>query len=419
MYCAEEVYTIEGKKADVLLAFNRLGGETYICAVEAKSKRTLNSLKPDTSDIRQLWWSRGILVVIAFLALLAYGRELVLDLLECFLLLAGIFGAVHYTGKLLDHTAAFPFLELPVLDQLDQYPANENWVAVPSDVFESKQEMNTLFKYCKRQGVGLLVVDANAMVTKLAPPYPRGVGNDHTAKYKKEKEIVAATQSGSSYRSPFEKLQNRRRFGSLILLLAFFSLMALVLGTNGERRPMPGNEPSAPWLFTDPAPYAEAPKPTAPPPARSTPPARTSPASSPTPPLSGKTNPPATAPPAIPIPTTSSDKKRTNAPVSQPVNPAPRTPPRKTARSPSPPNLPACDIWRAYNRQFIAYDKLFRSPMDAEQRLKTLHRLSYNDFFIVSTNCFDDWMPTDHYLIVLPTVYPTLPALRPVDSPAK
>jgi hypothetical protein len=184
VYCAEEVYTTEGKKADVLLAFNRQGGGTYICAVEAKSKRTLNALKPDTSDFRQLWWSRSILVVIAFLALFAYGRELVLDFLECFLLLFGIFGAVHYTGKLLDRTAAFPFLELPVLDQLDQYPANENWVAVPSDVFESKQEMDTLVKYCKRQGVGLLVVDANATVTKLTPPHPRVVGKDHTANYK-------------------------------------------------------------------------------------------------------------------------------------------------------------------------------------------------------------------------------------------
>lgn len=55
VYCAEEVYTTKGKKADVLLAFNRLGGGIYICAVEAKSKRTLNALKPDTSDIRQLW----------------------------------------------------------------------------------------------------------------------------------------------------------------------------------------------------------------------------------------------------------------------------------------------------------------------------------------------------------------------------
>lgn len=401
VYCEEEVYTTEGKKADVLLAFNRLGGSTYICAVEAKSKRTLNALKPDSSDVRQLWWARGIVILISFVALLAYGRVLVLDLLECFILLAGIFSAVYLITKLLDRTGGFPFLELPVLDQLDQYPANENWVAVPSDVFESPGEMETLLKYCKRQGVGLLVVSADAAVKSLALPHPRNVGNDYTSKYKKRTEIVAATRSGSSFRSPFEKLQNRRRFGYFALIMIVFSLMAWVLGTNGERRPEPVNSPPAPWPFTDPTPYAEAFQPTVPLPPTGSVDADNEAPVTPSPPETKRA--PPTAPPPVPPTNTRGQTPTANRPASSPAY----KPPRKPTNAPSPPGLPACDIWQPFDQQFIVYDKLFRAQQDAQQRLNLLHRLAYTDFFIVSTNCFDDWMPPDHFLLVLPTVYPT------------
>lgn len=389
-FIEEEVYTRDRKRADVLFAFRRLGTQVYVCAVEAKSKDTLGDLKPIPSDTRSLNRARAVMVFCIFIGLLIYDRELVIDVREAFLILVGAIGITEIFKYGLAATGRSPFMELPALEQLRRYPANEKWLAISSDTFESEVELKTLRFYCRREGIGLIEVSTTGKMTQHAFPKPKLVGNDYAHKYLKQDVILAKTKPAKNFRSPFEKKQNISRvlrYGSFFAAMIF---MTYLLQPNSEPRPRPGS--ANPERTNKPETQTTTPasqKPSAPPTDFDPPPSTVSPT----------TEDPALEP-TSPLPTAKPPKT---------IKPAP-APTRPSPPKPKPPVYASaefldCNTWSGHSGKFIVYDKLYRVENDAIDRLNFLKANHPARFSYTSTDCFDDWMPQDHYLVVTTEAY--------------
>lgn len=385
-FLEEEVYTRDRKRADVLFAFRRLGVQVYICVIEAKSKDTLGNLKPIPSSTRSLNRARAIMIFCVFIGLLIYDQALVIDVREAFLILSGIIAVTESLKYGLAATGRSPFMELPALEQLRRYPANEKWLAISSDTFESEKELKILRYYCRRDGIGLIEVNAAGKMTPHAFPKPKLVGNDYAHKYLKQEDILANTKPAKNFRSPFEKKQNTSRilrYGTIVLAMTFMtSVLQPAQGlhpTNSDKI----NSARYHSLF---------------------------PASTTSGTQSEKTNSrPSTIIPVTEKPVFKPDSQLPDSslPKSGKSTPAPVkvTPPIPKPAVYAAADFLACDVWQDHRRQFIVYDKLFRMESQAIERLSLLRANLSVRFSYTLTNCFDDWMPQNHYLIVTTEIY--------------
>lgn len=204
IYKAEEVRTKKmfgGKRADGLLAYqNWWFGKPYVVSMEAKSIKTLPAIQP-----RQDWrrWLRnslrfGGLLCLASGLLFAYaqgqhGMHWMIPVGFC-LGTGLIFGLV--TNKHCRHQT------IDVINQLKQYPANEQWLAFSKDGYQAlaTEKQKVLQRVCKYRGIGLLIIGKKETVEVLAKPKrkwswfweTRGGWqwiNDYLVYYSREKEI--------------------------------------------------------------------------------------------------------------------------------------------------------------------------------------------------------------------------------------
>ena len=207
-YVSTEVYT-ELKRADVLLAFMRAPGRPYVVVVEAKSRGTIRQLNLNRSERGgQLSWLPWA-VALGALALYWTGG----DPQWC---LAAVVGAVLLRALL---RRSIP--GVPALRQLSRYPANESWLAIGADTFARPDGRALLAKHCRKNGVGLLVVDTDGRLEWPVVPRPRHTFNDYLSRYGRREEILASIDHEPRYGpTPPERRQNARRIGLILLLVA-------------------------------------------------------------------------------------------------------------------------------------------------------------------------------------------------------
>jgi hypothetical protein len=150
-----------GFRADGFLAFKkRWTGKLYVVSMEAKSYKTLKAIQPYRDN--KLWFKNslwaGFLFSVGtggFFALIGFDNA--------------ILGLLFFLGMLAFGTVAYAFLtmnsfrhkNIAVLDQVEQYPANEKWISISEDSFEDidPKGQDAFLKVCKSRGYGLIMVD--------------------------------------------------------------------------------------------------------------------------------------------------------------------------------------------------------------------------------------------------------------------
>ena len=148
------------KRADGLLRFKHLIWGDYVVSMEAKCQKTLAAIRPASAkNIRRYYSLRvGLALVLASGSLLTiYKMD---DGFWQFLIPVLIF----LTGYQLNHWLTrntIKYQKAAVFKQLGQYPANEQWVAVPKDALKAlpKDKRKAFYAICRRRGVGLVVVN--------------------------------------------------------------------------------------------------------------------------------------------------------------------------------------------------------------------------------------------------------------------
>ncbi len=180
-----------GKRADGFLAFRHWIWGVYTVSMEAKSYKTLPAIRPYFDKKKFVWaCAKAGLVfsivtgAIAFLFTLEDGFVQYLLPLVMFLIGALAYGVLSYNS--------FRNYKMPVIDQLAQYPANEQWLAFSSDSLRdiSLKKLETLKALCHRKGVGLLLVRSRNKIEVAVKPQTRWhFWNDFLRFYAKEQQI--------------------------------------------------------------------------------------------------------------------------------------------------------------------------------------------------------------------------------------
>ena len=148
-----------GKRADGLLAFRRLFWGTYVVSMEAKSYKTLNAIRPYRSSGKWFWASlrAGFYTCLATGTLLALYRMddgFVQYFLPLNMFVLGAFLFALLTRNSVQHQVA------DVIEQLKQYPANEQWLAFSKDSLNRlpRKKKRVLARMCRQEGIGVLII---------------------------------------------------------------------------------------------------------------------------------------------------------------------------------------------------------------------------------------------------------------------
>lgn len=151
-----------GFRADGFLAFKRRWtGELYVVSMESKSYKTLKAIKPYRDS--KLWfknslWS-GFLFAVGtggLFAVIGFDNEILGLLFFAAMMTIGFLGYGFISRNSFKHKM------IPVLDQVEQYPANEKWISISEDSFEDmdKTGQDAFLKVCNSRGYGLIIVDS-------------------------------------------------------------------------------------------------------------------------------------------------------------------------------------------------------------------------------------------------------------------
>lgn len=194
IYAQTEVRTKReygGKRADGLIAYRRLLGGVEVIAIEAKSSRTLPSMKP----VFKLSWLVWNSIKAGFLIAILTGAVCVFYKFEDFttriLVPLNTFGVGALLYGMLTFNS-YRHCDIRVISQLKQYPGNEQWLAFSKDSLEkiSKKKMKDMKKICQAHGVGMLSVSRRGTVKILVKAkHQSKFWGDYLSYYSAEAEI--------------------------------------------------------------------------------------------------------------------------------------------------------------------------------------------------------------------------------------
>lgn len=177
------------KRADGFIAFRHFLWGKYVVSIEAKSRKTLPAIKPYRDEFIMV---KNCLIM-GFYFTLGSGAIFALVKMEDQLfqylipIYAWIISALMYG---LMTWRSYRHQTMDVIDQLKQYPANEQWLAFSKDSYDvlNKKKQKDLKKICKARGVGLLIFGRKISVLN-QPRYQWKWGKDFLKYYSKEEEI--------------------------------------------------------------------------------------------------------------------------------------------------------------------------------------------------------------------------------------
>lgn len=194
IYAQTEVRTkpkYGGKRADGLIAYRRFLGGVEVISIEAKSSKTLPSMKP----VLQLRWLVWNSIKAGFFIAILTGAAGVFYKFDDFTTKILIPLNVFASGALLYGLLTFNnyrHCKIPVIAQLKQYPANEQWLAFSKDSLDSisKKKMRDIRKISKAKGVGILSVNRRGKVKIIVrAKHNYRLWGDYLRYYSSEQEI--------------------------------------------------------------------------------------------------------------------------------------------------------------------------------------------------------------------------------------
>ncbi len=160
----KEVWTLKkygNKRADGLLLFKHILWGSYVVSMEAKSQKTLSAISPTvvkgSRHRHSIKAGLGLVLVSgAFLTIYKLQDGFWQFLIPLLLFILGYFLYYQLAQNSSRHQKA------AVFKQLGQYPANEQWIAVSKDALKAlpPKKRKALFRICRRQGVGMVVVNS-------------------------------------------------------------------------------------------------------------------------------------------------------------------------------------------------------------------------------------------------------------------
>ena len=184
-FSKQEVRTTKefnGKRADGLLCFNSSKQNEHTVSIEAKSHKTLGSLLAYWNDdklIKQVLLIAlpiGLLTIYFTSSMTWYWISLIA--LGSIILSSFIFIIVTALIELDGHKT------INVVNQVNQYPANEKWIAISKDSlnltdnkkseFYNRSNFDNFTRKCKNQNIGILVVTRRKNEIILRPKYTKG-----------------------------------------------------------------------------------------------------------------------------------------------------------------------------------------------------------------------------------------------------
>lgn len=243
-HVATEAYT-KLKRADVFLAFMRAPGRPYVVVVEAKSRTTIHQLKLKADDGKLRWVGRGLMLALLVVLLSVLGYQWYFNALNAVLLI-GVFvvGSALLT-RLVRRLELTRLQSAGVIEQLARYPANEHWIAVGEDTFAKPLEHAALREQCRKNRIGLIVVDRKGRLKLEEKPSPKHVFNNYLDRYGKEEAILKSITKNPDYGpTPSERRKTRRQLLNAALLLG----LVIFLGTIAYEETV---EPVVPDPFAD------------------------------------------------------------------------------------------------------------------------------------------------------------------------
>ena len=195
IFAKEEVRTRKkygGKRADGLLVFDRWWWGIYVVSMEAKSYKTLPAIKAKSNFYKLVWNCLKAGLILCILSGGAFAIYRMDDQLFQYLLPlnAMVLGALLYG---LFTYNSYRHKTLQIVEQVMQYPANEQWLAFSKDSLDdlNKTERRALKKICRYEGVGVLIVHPSGKVKRWirAVAKRKWIGN-FLAYYSLEKRIL-------------------------------------------------------------------------------------------------------------------------------------------------------------------------------------------------------------------------------------
>ena len=181
-------------RADGLLCFNSTKQENHVVSLEAKSHKTLGSLKPYWNNKRY-----GILFFLVLFITSLASVYLTYNLAWYWILGITILSSiimVMFFFIIITQTEPAYLKKLDVVEQVKRYPANEQWIAISKDSlnlsatkknnFYNQSNDENLLSICEKNGMGLLLVSNQRIYIKLKPKFKHG---KFLRKYTIEKKI--------------------------------------------------------------------------------------------------------------------------------------------------------------------------------------------------------------------------------------
>ncbi len=228
-YVATEAYT-RLKRADVFIAFMRARKRPYVVVVEAKSRTTIHQLRLKDHLLRLRWTARIITLALLFALSGTLGYQWYFNAINAVLLL-GLFllgsALIRNIARWLELSA---LKSVSAIEQLGRYPANEQWIAIGEDTFADEAGYKTLLTQCRKNRIGLIVVNRKGKLRLRAEPSPRHTFNNYLDRYGKQKDVLATISQDPGYGpTPAERKKRRRQIMNVLLMSGVFALLYLII----------------------------------------------------------------------------------------------------------------------------------------------------------------------------------------------
>jgi hypothetical protein len=232
IYAETEAKTKAGKFADGFYAFRRTHNTIYIASLECKKELDSTSLDFRIHPERLVQWIlifASVFNIGFFILWFQYNKlfELYLEPLTIVLIVLFFLFLYRFTEKYFIKNEPKQLLIRNVLYQLEQYPADEQWLAFSMPNDNQLERFEAIKRDCNRKGIGLLLVDMSIeeVVWHKLPKSQTRHGFSYLKYYQKSEVIYNELMQHDTRvyqlnkRTPALKRQYWRIVGPLLLIV--------------------------------------------------------------------------------------------------------------------------------------------------------------------------------------------------------